>query len=756
MNYFVFCKNFKFFIYYIVQKLEKRILFFKKKLLYSFLIQILLITELIQMIKYTKVHLNLFKKLIIKKEKKQFYSILNNDLNSIRINNLNVFLKDLQFFSNFEKIILPISIRKKINKHIQLIQVKNKEEILKNINIKNSKRSAMKKKFDYLFNYNLPEYQQYQGYFDTTGRRIKKFTLSWDEAKWIYFLFNYKKKEYSDNHDIIFNYLENLFMILIYIQTGKTFNFFFFQSQKIPKPRFLDDSIQLCLFYKIFILDRKWNVQFSQRQKAISIFKHLNYTSDLSMDNLLILKRNFFNLTIYDTNIDSIINQKLLNFFITNTYNQMSLIDFINFNKLVWIARKPKKFCLFMNNNLITINQNICGLEITISKLNYDLRLWHTYCTDSYLFYFKNKIEIGIFFALIKKTKNFSFDFLLSNFYKKLIRIKKKKTDRLYVQLKKFPKPSNKIFHNLIENWCKFKMTKNKKLNVNSFICFSKKKFVNEIKVFFKKLFKYNFSLFLVNGLYYLSSNWSFHSLEKILIFEVNININENLISKFYNLFILHGSNPFLPKKNSSPNKSNCVCFLEIHNKKISIFDDLIRICLSIGKNINANEVKKFQISLLKRNLIKVVLFFCAKYRSNLIIIETNSFLDRSISVFFKMQLSKQSGFENQHMVHSLLEKKSFFFKYIRVLTLEKNSIIFNLANSTIIQEMYPNYSHRILFLVLKIFQENIVIYFFFLLLKKMNLFLKINHNILILKAIVYLKFFYLYFILYLQRLKSI
>ena len=736
MDNFLYFKNIKNFYYSIFIYFYKKGFFYIKILSFYFFLRIFIFFECIQFLKFIKIQTYSVKKLIIKKKRLKYKKFIKNNLSKKKKNKINFFSKNYLCL-NFITITLPIKIKKSLyfKKKILILTKKKIPKFLK----KNKSNIQLKKnylkKFISCFDFDLPEYQQYQGYFNQIGKRIKKFSLIWDEAQWILFLFkkNNEKENIFPHYNEISNYLDNLFMILVYIQTGKINNFFFSQKQKYYKKSIKDNFIQLSFFYRIFILDRIWNAKFSKRQKINFILKHLSYTSDLSFEYILNLKREYFNLALNDYGFYSLYKKIFIASFILNTKNQTCLTDFNSLTKSKFDFIKVKKFCILNKNTINFIKKTISCYGNFLIKLNSDLRIWHIYCLDSYLCWLDNKIEVGFFLIFLKNIKNFLFDFLLGQIYKKLFNFKKKESRKFYLNQVELLNFSDIKSVYLLENSRKINFHLNKNFHIKSLIYFSKKKFSHEIKVLFAKIFKSNISfsfVFLLKTLYFISSYWYFHIFLKMLKFEINTNINEILISKFYKLFIAHGTNLFNPYHDQVNVVSNSVCFIEIYSQALKHFNNFFQISFSFAKSFNLKKIKKFKISIQKKILSDIFIFFCAKYRVNFIVIGNNSFLERSISIFLKIQLFKYLKIDNYSITHSVSIKKNKIIKYIQIFTLEKNTIIFNIANSNIIINICPDYSKRILFLVLNFLEKNISAYSFLLIGKKFDINVKINQKI--------------------------
>nr|UXY87900.1 CPARA_3gp364 [Cryptomonas curvata] len=739
MNNFLFFEKLKNFFYFI---LKNRLPSYKKLLKIiklDLFIHIFISREIIEMIKFTKIHLSLIKKLILRNIISEYNYNLENNLNGNIKNKIDFFSKNYNLFSSFLSNSLPIKIKKKINIFKKLkenelnFKKKNVLGFFKKKKIHEKIKKAYHKKFVSLFDYNLPEFQQYQGYFNSIGKRIKKFSMIWDQTQWILFLFVNKKYKFYIHRDIICSYLDNLFMILMYIETGKVNNFFFtFKKLKFLKKEHL---IQLFFFYKVFTLERKWNVYFSQREKINSIYQHLSYTSDSCIDDILYSNREYFSLNTYDNRTNLAISKLTIFSYVNNTKVQLCLIDLIDINRLIFKSGINQQFFFINKEKIYNVNKKYVYIQKTFVEPNCDFRLWHTYCFDSYLFFFQDKIKIGIFLIFLKKTRNFFFDFLLCQFYKSIFQLKKKDFDQINFKKRKVLDFYNKKSDHLLKKLNKRKII-NQNFQINSFIFFSKKKFVQENKIFFTKIFKHKFSfifIFLFKGLYCIGSYWYFYIFNKLVNLETNTNINEILLSKFYNLFICHEKNPFVSENNRIKVVSNCICFLQIYNQTKSNFSGFICIYFSVAKKTNFDKAKKFKILLLKKRLIDVVVFFCAKYKVNFIILESNSFLERSISVFLKIELFKQSTLCNRSASNCLFRKRKNL-NYIQLITLEKNTIIFNIANSNTIRNIYPDYTKRILFLVLNFLDQNIIAYSVLFLGKKFDINLKINQKFFIFK----------------------
>jgi hypothetical protein len=734
MKNFIFFKKLRTFFYSTGKFLEIENEFSLKNIKLDFFIYIFMSVEIIRYIKVWIIQINLNKKVIDRKIKKKYSYYLKNNMNENLKNKINFFSKDCDFLFNNLNNILPIRIIIKILTFKNIRKKKSNSKHKKNLGFFKKKRNqpkikqAYNKKFICLFDFNLPEFQQYQGYFNFRGQRIKKFSMIWDEAKWIFCLFIGKKFEYFLLTDIVRSYLDNLFMILIFIQTGKMNNFFFFY--KNYKNSNKEYSIELSFFYKLFILDRKWNVNFSRREKMKNIYQHLTCTTDMCIDNILNSKRKFLNLNI-NAHLTDIDESKIpVFYYLHNTKCQMSLIDFITLNIYIFISNKNKQFFVINDKKLNLINVRKKIIQNFLFGYNYDFRIWHNFCLDSYLIFFQNKIKAGIFLFLFKKIKNFLFDFLLYQFYKKIFQFQIKEFQQINIKKEKLFNFFNKKTNFLLENLKKLK-TINNNFQTNLFIYFSKKKFVQENKILFTKIFKNNFlfiSIFLFKGLYCISSYQHFHFFNHIVIMEMNTLINEILILKFYKLFKCHGNNPFI-HDNRLKEAPNCICFLEIYNQNISSFNRFIYISFSVAKSNNLHQMKKFRILLIKKRLIDTVIFFCTKYRINYIIIENNSFLERSVSVFLKTEIFKQTILCNSLASNSIFINQKKNLNYIQILTLENDTIIFNIANSNTFRDIYPNYTERILFLVIKFLNQNIIAYSVLLLIKKIDINLKLNQK---------------------------
>jgi hypothetical protein len=173
-------------------------------------------------------------------------------------------------------------------------------------------------------------------------------------------------------------------MILIFVQTGKSNNFFFLRSQYDFLFYNISDYVQISFFYKLFYLDRKWNAQFSKRIKKMNILKHLQYASDLSIDNVLKLKRINLIWNIIDNKM--LWSTNLLISYIVSTKKQTTLIDFTKFSVILPKFRDNKKFFNTNQNKINLFFKNLHIFNGNYNLLNIDFRLWHIYCTDSYSF----------------------------------------------------------------------------------------------------------------------------------------------------------------------------------------------------------------------------------------------------------------------------------------------------------------------------------------------------------------------------------
>nr|UXY87405.1 CPARA_3gp364 [Cryptomonas sp.] len=722
----------------IIEKISYKIgrKFSRCKIEYLILLEIM---QVLQIYRISKNFLNIFN--LKQKEETCFTSYYRN-LNQKKKIILTIYSKIVKIFTNCFQENLHILIKKKKLENMEIPKVnfwKSKKEANLKGNYRNVSgnisfdklKKISHKALSFFFNLNLPEHQQNQGYFDTRSRRVNKFSTIWDESVWISFVFNHYDYDVNMNFDLILNFLENVFMILVYIQTCKFKSYFFDYIQNKCKTLIVECSNQLVLLYNIFLLDRKWNNHTSIRDKTSNIIKHLEYTTDLAFDDFLNLRRmnlNWNKNKTIQTNFG-----KFIKSFVLNSKNKIALIDFVLMNIPIWpyvfskkifISNVPK---IFVYYEIIRLSQKI------LLDFKYDIRFWYSSCIDSYFLKINNKTSYGLFLIINTKIKTFSFGFLLSDIFKKILQFLPFENIKIISKQVKKSEIMSYSMKDLVENFWKFKSKEKGDLSIMSIVVYSKKKFTQEVKFFLKKLFGFSnlhIISILFNSIYYFSSYLCMEEYKQFFSFEIKLNLIENIISKFYKLFIIHGSNPFLRNKEDDIMNSKNICFIKIFDKNKLNANERVIIYLSIGINGRLKNIRKFKMLLKKNTFFEIVVFFCAKYRANFIIMEVNSFIERSASVFLKLKLSDKDNFKKMYG-NSLrnLKNKRNFFNYVKILTIEKDSILCQLTNSWIIQTLYSNYSYRLMYLVLKLLEENIMIYFYFLSGQKFNLCLKINHE---------------------------